>query len=252
MTRKRPILLPGKELYSIHYDALATGRLSEDLKRRELTPLFKVAKARLWVSETEGNELLKAILDGKPEAAWRVCQPWIAALNAKEEQDGQAIASWLALYNIIKYNNLLRSLRPPYHLLRGNHIGITKQNLVRAIEVETLEKKNKGECSRHFMGLVICTLCSSLPEWAKKEDGTMGYAWLSLRKELYGKEYYTEEANKDSQDPWILSPSHGYFKSGRWFLPAVENLEAKIKELYKIFPLNKYYELEQLRTKLDL
>lgn len=251
MKRKKPILLPGKELWSIHYEALAAGRMPKELKHRELNPLFTLATQRNWVTKEEAGKMLDQCINGNVDNVWHKAQLWISALNPKEEEDGQPIAGWLTLYNLKKYANFIRSLRPPYEGLKIDELGILQDKLIKAIEVEQIEKKSNEACKRHFLGIIICKLCKDNPEWKIREDGTMSESWTQLLKEMFGKEYYNQEINTKSKKPWVLTPSHGFIKQGKWLLPPENIVNHKIKELYKALLIDKYNNLEALRKIIE-
>lgn len=252
MRRKNPILLPGKELWAIHFEPLKTGQMSESLKRDELKSLFSLATLRGWLEEKEAEELLSKCSKGDTQYGWSKCKMFITALNPKEEQEGQAIASWLILYNIVKYNNLLRSLRPPYTNLRIKEIGKLRDNLLKAIKLELLEKKYIQECRRHFLGILLCDLCSAHPDWKPKENGDMSHSWNTLKKELHGKEHYNQTVKNDPTNLWILTPSHGFQGPNKWILPSISSIDSKIKELYNSSPIYKNASLEKIRQELGI
>lgn len=252
MTRKNPILLPGKELWAIHYDVMATARMPKTLREKELKPLFKLASKRGWLTQEESTQLLEQCVQGTLNTAWDKCQMYLTGLNPKEEEDGQAIASWLTLYNLIKYQNLVKSVRPPYSNLKTEGIGIIKDNLIRSIEIELIENKHLRECKRHFLGILLCELCTYHSDWILKEDKTMGYSWNRLTKEMTGREYYTQNLNVEPKNPWILTPSHGLLVNEKWLLPPINIVEEKIKELYNIIPIHKDSNLSKIAKTLAI
>jgi hypothetical protein len=250
MRRKNPILLPGKELWNIHFEPLACGRIPTELRKKELSALFSVAKSRGWATPEDCQKWLNNISNLNCQNVWENCQPWVSRLNPKEERDGQAIASWMTLYNIVKYCNLVKSLRPPYRGLRHKEISKLEDSLLKAIEIELIGKEFKHESKRHFLGLLICELCSNKEDW-KVQEGKISESWLALVKSLYGKEYYTFRDSIEGSTPWLLTPSHGFLYQGKWLLPNINKVEFKIKELYKPHMFNRYNTLELIYKKLQ-
>jgi hypothetical protein len=247
MKRKNPILVQGKELWGIHFEALATGRMPETLKRSELTPLFTLATKRGWITPEEKNEFIESCVKGNIDKSWQKCRMFITGLNPKEEEDGPALGGWLTLYNIVKYTNLLKSLRPPYNGLQERNLGLVTNGLLKAIELEKYEKIYEKECKRHLLGIIICQLCGTDPNWKPKEDGSMGYAWSTLTKELLGSEYYTQNINTKTSRMWVLTPSHGISLNGKWLLPQLNKVDEKIKELYNLPTIDKNSILEEIK-----
>lgn len=254
MRVKNPILLPGKELWSIHFDPLACGRMPSSLRKSELQPLFDQANKRGWIDQKSAYNLLEECCVNKLDSSWALAKSWLARLNPKEERDSQALGAWMTLYNLYKYKNIVKALKPPYQGLRTNEPWYLKSTLKRAIEVELIENPNSREAYRHFLGILLCDLCSQNQDWklnTAEPLEAIGLEYITLIKELYGKEFYSQNSNTQVQTLWILTPSHGFMKEQRWIQPSIENITEKIKELYKSFNFYKDIELRKIKSSLD-
>lgn len=254
MRVKNPILLPGKELWSIHFDPLACGRMPLSLRKSELKALFDQATKRGWIGEKEASNLLDECCLLKLDNAWSISKYWFSRLNPKEEKDSQALGAWMVLYNLYKYKAIVKSIRPPYQGLRSNEPWYLKSLLKRAIEIELVERSNSKEAHRHFLGILLCDLCSRNEAWKINPSNPheqIGLEYTTLIKELYGKEFYSQNSNPKNQQLWLLTPSHGFMKENKWIQPSIENIAEKIKELYKSFNFNKDKELEKIKNSLE-
>jgi hypothetical protein len=241
MKRKNPTLLPGKELWAIHFDPLTAGRTTPAARIKEIRPLLSLAERKAWVSAEIASELSKELSTGETKKLWEVAWSWENRIDGKDEQQSHAYAGWLFLWNLKKYSRLLEGLRPPYKALHGTTMEISKK-LEQALIVEELEKSNtyRQTIGRHFLGMVICEkVLSSKGKWGPESQSTSPDSWISLKRELLGKDYYQETKRLNNQRNWVLTPSHGYAnpeKPDTWVTPSINSTLIVATELINSFP----------------
>ena len=163
MQKERPTLLPGKELYGVHFNVLSCARSGEETLKREIKPLLTLAGKKGWIQKEEVEGLLEKVA-GRKECGelWREgAALWAGKINRHNPEEGPALAGWHVLHNLEKARGMWRGYRRPYPTLfaekeRKRLLGKLRVGmlLAKAFE-EHLPAEEKDE-ERHLLGIIVC------------------------------------------------------------------------------------------------
>jgi hypothetical protein len=121
-SRHRPHLLPGKELYAIHFDPLACVNSDIALLKRELLPLLTFAEQARWTPAGHSSFYLNQIfLEKNTRPLWEDQRAalWQQKIDPHNPNETHALAGWHVLKNYHTALQIWKQYQPPYRAIEN-------------------------------------------------------------------------------------------------------------------------------------
>jgi len=241
MPRKNPTLLPGKELYQIHFDALICAESEPGLLRKELMALFDLASQKGWIKPEDHERLISLAADQKEvQELWVKLDAasWHSQFSRHNPEEGAALAGWQVLYNLDKAHQIWRGYRRPYPSLSQAKSAAGLQNGLRtALRLAAIFEKNlpkeEQDAPRHLLALVL-----SLKRDARELE--------ALNREALGQAAFLK-----TPTPKTLVVSHGMQTQGKWMRASLETVTLLIGRIEPTLPPAERQEISDWKGKLQ-